>query len=162
MTTLRIVVHIHKYNHKYKCKCKCNCIAVLLCMGSTPLNSFFSAVVQQLVCEEAEAVVQRCAVKTWTPAANMWRRQIRGTPNWTPGPRIVDSSGHVDIVIKHPPTQSGILMQILMSVCPSGDNLIGSSPSYSEWGSGSGPICLSAPIAIPASIIYKHKWILAQ
>ena len=113
MTTLRIVVHIHKYNHKYKYKYKCNCLAVLLCIGSTPLNSFFSAIVQQLVCEEAEAVVQRCcavkiqrcAVKTWTPAANMWRRQIRGTPNWTPGPRIVDSGGHVDIVIKHPPTQ---------------------------------------------------------
>ena len=28
-----------------------------------------------------------------------------------------------------------------------------------EWGSGSWPICLSAPIAIPASIIYKHKWV---
>ena len=74
-----------------------------------------------LKCEEAEAVVQQCwcAVKTWTLAsgANMWRRQIRGTPNWTPGPRIVDS-GHVDIVIKHPRTLRGkwILcgMQILM------------------------------------------------
>ena len=143
MTTLRIVVHIHKYNHKYNYKCKCNCLAVLLCIGSTPLNSFFSAVVQQLVCEEAEAVVQRCAVKTWPAAANMWRRQIRGTPNWTPGPRIVDS-GHVDIVIKHPQTlgrvQRGIYWDANIdanpSVCASRHNLIGSSPPHSELLSG--------------------------
>ena len=61
-------------------------------------------------CEEAEAVVQCCAVKTWTLAsgANMWRRQIRGTPNWTPGPRIVDS-GHVDIVIKQSAERGNIV-----------------------------------------------------
>ena len=67
------------------------------------------------------------AVKTWTVAsgANMWRRQIGGTPNWTPGPRIVDS-GHVDIVIKHPQTHwaecregNGYIgMQILMQIRP--------------------------------------------
>ena len=99
-------------------------------------------------CEEAEAVVQLqcCAVKTWTLAsgANMWRRQIRGTPNWTPGPRIVDS-GHVDIVIKHPQTlgrvQRGIYWDANIdanpSVCASRHNLIGSSPPLRalEWGS---------------------------
>ena len=77
------------------------------------------------------------AVKTWTVAsgANMWRRQIGGTPNWTPGPRIVDS-GHVDIVIKHPQTlgrvQRGIYWDANIdanpSVCASRHNLIGSSP----------------------------------
>ena len=94
-----------------------------------------------LKCEEAEAVVQQCcAVKTWTVAsgANMWRRQIRGTPNWTPGPRIVDS-GHVDIVIKHPRTLARVErgkwilcgMQILMQsvrISTASDRVI--IPSY--------------------------------
>ena len=85
------------------------------------------------------------AVKTWTVAsgANMWRRQIGGTPNWTPGPRIVDS-GHVDIVIKHPQThwaecREGYIANIDAnpSVCASRHNLIGSSPPLRalEWGS---------------------------
>ena len=61
-------------------------------------------------------------VDTGFSGANMWRRQIRGTPNWTPGPRIVDS-GHVDIVIKHPQTQSaereGILWDAnIDAICP--------------------------------------------
>ena len=72
-----------------------------------------------------------------TSRANMWRRQIRGTPNWTPGPRIVDT-GHVDIVIKHPRTAGRscrweqILRDANIDVGASGHNRTGSSPPQSS------------------------------